>query len=87
MVHLKGDEILIKLMYTERNVSEALLSGASRRFDVEFNILFADVEIIKDAALGGIISILSGKNAESALNYLREKNVHIEVISDGRIAG
>jgi D-methionine transport system ATP-binding protein len=88
MVSLKGDELLVKLMYTERNVSEALISNASRLFDVEFNILFADVEIIKDAPLGGIIAILSGRRekAEAAINFLRGKNVQLEVISDGRVA-
>ena len=86
MVCLRGDELLIKLMYTERNVSEALISRASRRFNVEFNILFADVEIIKDAPLGGTVSILSGEKIEAALNFLREKNIHVEVIADGRTA-
>jgi D-methionine transport system ATP-binding protein len=86
MVRLGGADLLIKLMYTKRNVSEALLSAASRRFDVEFNILFADVEIIKDAPLGGIIAILSGQRdkAEAAIDFLLSKNVYIEVISDGR---
>jgi D-methionine transport system ATP-binding protein len=87
MVRLGGDDLLIKLMYTKRNVSEALLSAASRRFDVEFNILFADVEIIKDAPLGGIIAILSGRRdkAEAAIEFLKEKNVYIEVIGDGKL--
>ena len=84
LVRLKKDELLIKLMYKERDVSEALISKASRRFDVEFNILFADVEIIKDAPLGGTVSILSGEKKEAALNFLREKNIHVEVIADGR---
>jgi len=84
LIRLKKDELLIKLMYKERDVSEALISKASRRFDVEFNILFADVEIIKDAPLGGTVSILSGEKKEAALNFLREKNIHVEVIADGR---
>ena len=89
IVTVKGDDILIKLMYTERNVSEAIISNASRLFDVEFNILFADVELIKDAPLGGIIAILSGgrEKTEATLRFLREKNVHLEVIGDGRAAG
>jgi D-methionine transport system ATP-binding protein len=84
MVHLKDGELLVKLMYVERNVSEPAISHASRQFDVEFNILFADVEIIRDAPLGGIIAILSGKREkmESAINYLKNKNVQIEVIAN-----
>ena len=87
MVSLKGDELLVKLMYTERNVSEAVISKASRMFEVEFNILFADVGLINDAPLGGIIAILSGRRekAEAAISFLREKHVQLEVISDGRV--
>lgn len=85
MVQLSENDVLIKLMYIERNVSEALISRTSRIFDVEFNILFADVEIIRDAPLGGIIAILSGagEKTRGAISYLREKNVHIEVIANG----
>jgi D-methionine transport system ATP-binding protein len=88
VISLKEDELLVKLMYIERNVSEPLISGAARRFDVDFNIIFSDVEIIRDAPLGGTISILSGgrEKAEAALSYLREKNVYVEVIADGRTA-
>jgi hypothetical protein len=41
------------------------------------------------APLGGTISILSGarEKAEAALDYLRGKNVHVEVLADGRTAG
>ena len=86
MVNLKSDELLLKLTFKERYVSEPLISGASRQFDVNFNILFSDVEIIGDSPLGGIISILSGdrEKTEAAMNYLKEKNVQIELISDGR---
>ena len=84
MIKLKDGEILVKLMYVERNVSEPLLSRTSQLFGVEFNILFADIEIIRYAPLGGIIAIVSGgrDKAEEAVSYLKEKNVHIEVIAN-----
>jgi D-methionine transport system ATP-binding protein len=89
VVALTENEILVKLKFIERYVSEPLISGASRRFDVDFNILFSDVEIIHNAPLGGIISIVSGnrEKVEAALDFLREKKVDIEVITDGRSAG
>ena len=85
MVQLGENDVLIKLMYIERNVSEALISRTSRLFGVEFNILFADIELIRDAPLGGIIAILSGpgEKTKEAISFLREKNVHIEVIANG----
>jgi D-methionine transport system ATP-binding protein len=82
VVALKAGEILVKLLYTRRDVSEAIISDASRAFDVSFNIIFADVEIIRDAPLGGTVSIVSGKreNIEAALAHIREKNVFVEVL-------
>ena len=82
MVKLKKNEFLIKLMYAERNVSEPLLSRTSSLFNVEFNILFADIGIIRNSPLGGIIAILSGDKAKEAINYLKERNVDIEVIDN-----
>ena len=81
---LKENELLIKLMYVERDVSEPLLSRTSSLFNVEFNILFADVEIIRESALGGIIAILSGEKekTEAAIKYIKEKNVYLEVIAN-----
>jgi D-methionine transport system ATP-binding protein len=89
IVALTQNEILIRLKFIERYVSEPLISGASRHFGVDFNILFSDVEIINNALLGGIISIVSGdrEKIEAALDFLREKKVDIEVIADGRTTG
>ena len=84
MIKLSEGELLIKLMYVTRNVSEPILSRTSQLFNVEFNILFADIEVIRDAPLGGIIAVLSGgrDKAEEAISYLKEKNVQVEVIAN-----
>jgi len=86
VVALKETDLLVKLKFVERSVSEPLISGTSRQFNVDFNILFSDMEILQDAALGGIISIVSGERdkVEAAMTYLREKNVQIDIIADGK---
>ena len=60
------------------------VSEASRRFSVDLNIIFADIEIVQDAPIGGTVAIASGtkENIEAAIEYLKEKNVGVEVIEN-----
>ena len=85
---LKPGELIVRLSYIQKDVSEPLISSVSRKFDVSLNIIFADVEIVQDAPIGGTVAILSGagKNITDALAYLKEKNVGVEVIKDARNA-
>ena len=71
----------------ERNPSEPLISTVTQKFNVSLNIIFANVEIIQDAPIGGTVAIISGerKQVTKAMEYLIEKNVGVEVIKDGRV--
>lgn len=83
---LKPGQIILRSNYLEKNVSEALVSQISRKFNLDVNIIFGNVELIGENPIGGLVSIVQGekKNIEDALEYLREKNVGVEVIVDGR---
>jgi D-methionine transport system ATP-binding protein len=90
IVQLKSGECIVKLKYLEKNVSEALVSTISRRFGIDANIIFGDIELLGDAPIGGLILIVSGGHGDidEALAFLRNKNVGVEVILDARgIAG
>lgn len=88
VVKLQKEEKILKLQYLEKSVSEALISTISRKFNIDCNIIFANIEIIGDAPLGGLIIIVSGAAAdvEGAIQYLENKNILVEVIKDGRTA-
>jgi len=75
-----------RLSYIESNTSEPLISATSRKFHIDFNIIYADVEIIGDAPIGGTVAILSGErdNIIKAISYLQDKNVKVEVLKDAR---
>lgn len=83
---LKPGQIILRSNYLEKNVSEALVSQISRKFNLDVNIIFGNVELIGENPIGGLVSIVQGekKNIEDALEYLREKNVGVEVVVDGR---
>ncbi len=88
VVALKPGELIVRLSYIEKNASEPLISAVTEKFGIILNIIFADVEIIQNAPIGGTVAIVSGDKdkVEQALTYLKEKNVGVEVIKDGRAA-
>lgn len=86
VVRLHPGELIVRLSYIQRNVSEPLISSVSQRFEITMNIIFADIEIVQDAPIGGTVAIISGerKQITRAIEYLIEKNVGVEVIKDAR---
>ena len=88
VVQLKPGELIVRLSYIQRNVSEPLISTVSRKFDIVLNIIFSDIAIVQNAPIGGTVAIISGERAQitQAIAYLIEKNVGVEVIRDARIS-
>ena len=88
VTQLQPGDVIVRLSYIQKNVSEPLISVVSRKFAVDFNIILADIEIVQEAPIGGTIAIVSGKseNIQQALEYLKEKNVGVEVVKDARVA-
>ena len=88
VVQLKPGELIVRLSYIQRNVSEPLISTVSRKFDITLNIIFSDIAIVQNAPIGGTVAIISGEREQitQAMQYLIEKNVGVEVIRDARIS-
>ena len=88
VVQLQPGELIVRLSYLQRNVSEPLISAVSREFGISLNIIFADITIVQDAPIGGTVAIISGerKQITEAVEYLIRKNVSVEVIKDARIS-
>ncbi len=84
VVRLKSGEKIVRLSYLEKNVSEPLISTVSLKFGIVLNIIFADIEIVQDAPVGGTVAILSGEENKisDALKWLREKNVGVEILKE-----
>ena len=82
VVELKPGERIVRLSYVERNPSEPLISLITQKFGITLNIIFADVEIVQNAPIGGTVAIFSGDSGQidAALTYLKKKNVGVEVI-------
>lgn len=87
VVATKKGELIVRLSYVEKNTSEPLISTVTQKFGIILNIVFADVEIVQNAPIGGTVAIVSGESSriDGALQYLRDKNVGVEVIKDDRV--
>lgn len=87
VTRLRPGELIVRLSYLQRNVAEPVISEASQKFNVYINIIFADIEIVQDAPVGGTVAIIGGERPQitKAVAYLIEKNVGVEVIKDAGI--
>jgi D-methionine transport system ATP-binding protein len=86
LIQTKDGGILLKLIFEKTSVGDAIISDISRRFNVNFNIVLANIEILKGEQLGSVIAVLTGmeKDIAGAMAYLEEKKVRTEVIEHGR---
>jgi len=78
---LQPGERIVRLSYLQKNISEPLIASLTAEFAVIPNIIFADIEIVQDAPIGGTVAIFSGKPEaiDAALEWLKSKNVGVEV--------
>ena len=84
VVHLEKDEKLVRFTYIKKNVSEPLISAISRLYEVTINIIFAEIEIVQDAPIGGTVAIISGEAAtiDRALKHIAAMDVGVEVLKE-----
>lgn len=82
LVSTKPGEKLIRLTFSNDCVGEHIISSVVRVHNVDLNIVLANVEVLQDSTLGGMIAILSGDadNMDAALKYLNDHHVKTEVI-------
>lgn len=85
LVRLESNQVLFKMQYQQAKVSEPLISIVSKKYDVTLNVLFSDVELLDEYPLGGTVAILTGdkEQQELAMDYIRSRDVRIEVIKHG----
>lgn len=83
LVAKKDHQILLRLTYTKDSVGDALISKISRDCDVDINIVLANIDIIQEEPLGGIIVSIQGPDdrIEQALQTFKKCEVRTEEIA------
>ncbi|MDR0723013.1 MAG: ATP-binding cassette domain-containing protein [Treponema sp.] len=85
IVHPKIGQILARFSYVGRNTIEPLISSISINFNIKINIIFADLDIVQETPIGGLVNIIEGKpeRIKKAIQWMGEKGVQVEVLKRG----
>ena len=81
LTRLQSGEVLVRLHYGGTGTEKPLISEISRKFNVNTNIIFGNVEVLHHIPLGDLIMILGGEQVDEALHYMKEHDVDVEVIN------
>lgn len=83
---MKEGEVLTRVHYLGHTTREAIISEASRKFNINASILTGNIEVINKTLIGRMLILFSGRpeNIERGINYFKEKGIKVEVIKDGR---
>ncbi len=78
-----GNEIIIRTLFIGRNSNQPVISTMIKKFDVDANILAGKIETIQDTNVGNLVLKITGnaENVSKAVEFLRENQVGIEVLS------
>jgi D-methionine transport system ATP-binding protein len=85
IVRLKPGQLLARFSYVGRNTIEPLISSISIRFMIKINIIFADLDIVQETPIGGLVTIIAGKpeGIQNAIHWMEAKGVKVEVLKHG----
>lgn len=82
ITQLKANEKMVLLSYNTVNTNHALISKLSRKYDIDANIIFGNIEVLHNQPLGRLVVILSGteEHINQAICELENAEVKVEVI-------
>ena len=82
LTELGEDEVIVSLKYDASNATQALISEISRTYDVDCNIIFGNIEVVKDTPIGTLIVVLKGdpEKRKEAFDCIKRHGVETEVI-------
>ncbi|MFT8356043.1 MAG: ATP-binding cassette domain-containing protein [Bifidobacterium aquikefiri] len=88
LIALHPGEILLRMRYVSKQVSQALISIISRQFNIDANIIFGDIDVVDNAPLGGLVVIFKGKASDvrEAIEFLKKRDIRIEVLKHAELA-
>lgn len=80
--YIEGGKLLLRLSFIGSSAGDPLISSLVKKFDVDVNILYGNIDSIKDTPYGTLLIEVSGlrSSIKSALTYLHDRNLKMEVI-------
>ena len=85
LMEVKPGEKLVRLTFRQDSVGDSVISKISRKFHANLNIVLANVDVLQGHPLGAMVAVIGGDDVDSALEYLRDHQVAVEVMRDGTV--
>lgn len=84
LTEIKQGDKMVLLTYSGGNAGEALISYLAKEFDIKANIIYGNIEYLKDKPLGKLVVTLSGgsNSMQKAMDYIKSLGVEMEVIRE-----
>lgn len=75
---------LIRLSFIGKSAGEPIISSLMKSFDLNINILYGNIDRVKDTPFGNLVLELMGdaSTIDDALAYLHDKGLEIEVLKN-----
>lgn len=73
---------IIRLSFLEKSAKQPIVAKMIRNFDIDVNILSGNINKLHMSSVGHLILELNGESSEinEAISFLKDENVHVEVI-------
>ena len=81
-VYTEGSKLIVRLSFIGNSAGDPIVSGMVKKFDVDINIIYGNIDSLKDIPFGTLVIEISGSAAgiKNALHYLHEQQLKVEVI-------
>lgn len=80
LTHLNQGEKMVLLTYSHDNADTPLISYLVSHYQVNINIIYGNIEVMQGEPVGKLVIVLSGKEVETAIAYIKEKEIQMEVL-------
>ena len=80
--YTEGSKLIVRLCFIGNSAGDPIVSGMVKKFDVDINIIYGNIDSLKDIPFGTLVIEISGSAAgiKNALHYLHEQQLKVEVI-------
>lgn len=73
----------IKILFPKDISNDAIITKMARELDIDVSIIFGKLEQFKDDILGSLIINISNKNSDRVKEFLKQKDIRWEELTDG----
>lgn len=83
---IEKEDVIAKIGYVGDSTKNALISEASRKYNLNINILYGNLEVLGNTMVGELIVLFRGSKGDidRGISYFKAKELTVEVIENDR---